>query len=293
VTAAKWESYIPPTAKVRATLDAAFNEGGARAAAATAKASAGAFRATAGSAAGIIRGRIMPDIPFTQDFENFEINQVTLADGVTVKPLVAPPPSPPGAVPAPAAATAEEAAAGSRFAYPPLPWIGGRFKWEVREMDGNKVLAKTLTPVFFQRAMTFIGSPDMKNYTMQADVMTDGNRRLKSEVGVINQRYLITLKGNSNEIEVSSNQERLKVAAPFPISAKQWYTLKTRVDVNDDGSGVIRGKAWPKGEAEPAAWTIEVPHRNAHRQGSPGLFGFALQGKQPVYVDNVKVTPSE
>ena len=293
VTAAKWESYIPPTAKVRATLDAAFNEAGALAAAATAKASAGAFRATAGSAAGIIRGRIMPDIPFAQDFENFEINQVTLADGVTVKPLVAPPPSPPGAVPAPAAATAEEAAAGSRFAYPPLPWIGGRFKWEVREMDGNKVLAKTLTPVFFQRAMTFIGSPDMKNYTMQADVMTDGNRRLKSEVGVINQRYLITLKGNSNEIEVSSNQERLKVAAPFPISAKQWYTLKTRVDVNDDGSGVIRGKAWPKGEAEPAAWTIEVPHRNAHRQGSPGLFGFALQGKQPVYVDNVKVTPSE
>jgi len=28
----------------------------------------------------------------------------------------------------------EEAA----FAYPPLPWIGARFKFEVREKDGTK-----------------------------------------------------------------------------------------------------------------------------------------------------------
>ena len=288
----KWESFIPPTAKVRATLDATFNDKGELAAAATAKASAGAFKGTSGTAFGIVRGRVMPDIPFKQDFEKFEMNQVLLPDMLTAKPLVAPPPAPPGAVPAPLPATPEEVASGIKFAYPPLPWIGGRFKWDIREMDGNKVLVKTLAPVFFQRAMTFIGSPDMKNYTVQADVMTDGNRRMKSEVGVINQRYLITLKGNSNEIEVSSNQERLKVAAPFPIAAKQWYTLKTRVDLAADGSGVIKGKAWPKGEPEPDKWTIEVPHKNAHQQGSPGLFGFALQGKQPVYMDNISVTPN-
>ena len=288
----KWESFIPPTARVRATLDATFNDKGELAAAATAKASAGAFKGTSGTAFGIVRGRVMPDIPFTQDFEKFDLNYALLADGLTAKPLVAPPPSPPGAVPAPVPATAEEVAGGIKFAYPPLPWIGGRFKWDIREIDGNKVLVKTLAPVFFQRAFTFIGSPEMKNYVVQADMMTDGNRRMKSEVGVINQRYLITLKGNSNEIEVSSNQERLKVAAPFTIAAKQWYTLKTRVDLNADGSGIIRGKAWTKGEPEPDKWTIEVPHKNAHQQGSPGLFGFALQGKQPVYMDNISVTPN-
>lgn len=37
---------------------------------------------------------------------------------------------------------------------------------------------------------------------------------------------------------------------------------------------------------------IEVPHKNAHQQGSPGLFGFALQGKMPVYMDNISVTPN-
>ena len=79
-------------------------------------------------------------------------------------------------------------------------------------MDGNKVLAKTLNNIFFQRATSFIGTPDMNNYTMQADVMTDGNRRMKSEVGLINQRYLIALQGNANEIDVSSNQERLKAS---------------------------------------------------------------------------------
>ena len=296
VTDAKWASFIPPTAKVRATLDAAFNDKGELAAGPEAKASAGAFKGTSGEAFGIVRGRVMPAIPFTENFDNMAINQVTLADGVTVKPLVAPPapatPLPAGAPPAPVAATAEEAAAGVKFAYPPLPWIGGRFKWEIRELDGNKVLAKTLSPVFFQRAMTFIGSEDMKDYVVQADVMTHGNRRMKSEVGVINQRYLITLKGNSNEIEVSSNQERLKVAAPFTIAAGQWYTLKTRVDRNADGSGIIRAKAWAKGQPEPDKWTIEVPHAKAHTQGSPGLFGFALQGKQPVFVDNISVTPA-
>ena len=45
-----------------------------------------------------------------------------------------------------------------KFAYPPLPWIGARFKWEIREMDGNKVLAKTLNNIFFQRAISFIGN---------------------------------------------------------------------------------------------------------------------------------------
>ncbi len=284
----KWESFIPPTAKVRATLDASFNEKGELAAGVAAKASAGAFKGTSGEASGIVRGRLMPAIPFSEDFEKFALNQVTLADGITVKPLLAPA-GPAGPVPV-VLATPEEVASGAKFAYPPLPWIGGRFKWEVREMDGQKVLAKTLTPVFFQRAMTFIGSEDMKDYIVQADVMTDGNRRMKSEVGVINQRYLITLKGNSGELEVSSNQERLKVATPFPISAREWYTLKTQVDRNADGSGTIRAKAWPKGAPEPEKWTIEVPHLHAHAQGSPGLFGFALQGKQAVYIDNVSVT---
>jgi hypothetical protein len=202
-------------------------------------------------------------LPLREDFEGFELSNTTTN---AVEPPTA-------------------------YAYPPLPWIGARFRFEVREVDGTRALTKTIDNKFFQRATTFIGRADSRNYTIQADVRSEGSRRKMSEVGIINQRYLIVLKGNSQEIEVNSNQERLKVAAPFRWSPNAWYTLKARVDVAADGSGVVRAKAWPRGEPEPAPWTIEVPHRTAHREGAPGLFGFSPQ-EMRVFLDNLVVTPN-
>jgi outer membrane protein assembly factor BamB len=258
----KWETFIPPTAKVKSTMDAAFDASGKLVAKPEAKQSAGAFKATSGKLTGIIRGRVLPSLPLVQDFESF-----TLAEDPALNP-------------------------GVNFAYPPLPWIGARLKFEVRDVAGTKALYKTLQPVFFQRGTAFIGSPDMSNYTIEADVMLDVKKRTKGEVGLINQRYVIMLNGNAGEIEVNSNHERLKVAREFELQAKTWYHLATRVDIAADGSGVVRAKAWKKEESEPAQWTIEVPHKNAHKQGAPGLFGFALQGQAPVYIDNIKVSPN-
>jgi hypothetical protein len=113
-------------------------------------------------------------------------------------------------------------------------------------------------------------------------------------VGIINQRYLIVLKGNDQKLEVNSNLERLRVAATedapnFKWSPNVWYRLKARVDMNADGSGVVRAKAWKRDETEPEKWTLEVPHKTAHQSGCPGLFGFAPQD-QRVFIDNVSVT---
>jgi len=175
------------------------------------------------------------------------------------------------------------------FAYPPLPWIGARVKFEVREVQGAKALTKTIDNKFFQRAFVFIGDPALKGYTIQADVMSDGNRRKMSDVGVINQRYLAVLKGNEQKIEISSNQELFRFSAPFKWSPNAWYQIKARVDVASDGSGTIRAKAWQRDEPEPEAWTLEVPHRRVNTHGSPGLFGFSPQ-EMRVYLDNVSVT---
>ena len=109
-----------------------------------------------------------------------------------------------------------------------------------------------------------------------------------SDVGLINQRYLILLKGNDQKLEINSNQERLRVAQDFTWQPNVWYRLKARVDLSRDGEGVVRAKAWKKGEPEPEKWTIEVPHKTAHQNGSPGLFGFSPQDMR-VYVDNVRV----
>jgi len=256
-----WEPFIPPTAKVKSTMKAAVNDAGQLVAAPDPVPSAGMLQASLGDLHGYLRGRILPNLPLKEDFEEFALTETNAAEGAS-------------------------------FAYPPLSWIGARFKFEVRERDGNKVFAKTIDNKFFQRAQVFIGHPDMKNYTVEADVLSDGNKRKMSDVGVINQRYVILLKGNEQKLEVNSNLERLRVAVPFKWVPNEWYHLKTRVDIAADGTGTVRAKAWKRGEPEPAAWTIEVPHRTAHRSGSPGLFGFAPQDMR-VYIDNITVTPNE
>ncbi len=262
VTGAKWARYIPPTAKVKAEMDGNFT-GDTLMVAQGAKISAGAFQATATvdgkELKADIRGRVLPNLPLSENFEEVNLTEDNATDGV-------------------------------KFAYPPLPWIGARFKWEVRDLDGNKVLAKTLDNVFLQRATAFIGTPDMKNYTIEADVMSEGTRRNMSIVGLVNQRYNISLVGNWQTLEVTSNADRIKVSAPFKWLPKVWYHLKTRVDVAKDGSGIVRAKAWKKGDPEPEAWTLEVPHKHANLEGSPGLFSFALQSQYRTYHDNIVVT---
>ena len=155
------------------------------------------------------------------------------------------------------------------------------------------MLRKTLNRLLFQRATTFIGPHDLDSYTLEADLMSEGNRRGMSTVGLINQRYIIALKGNWQQLEVSSNFDRLQVAVPFQWKAGVWYRLKTRVDLAPDGSGIIRAKAWEKGKPEPKEWTLEVPHKHAHRNGAPGLFGFSPQAQFPVYLDNLWIRQND
>ena len=263
VKSLQWTPYIPPTALVKATMDGTFNANGELTVAENARKSAGAFEAKLDGLKGYIRGRVLPHLPLREDFESVDLSNTTTNN-------VEPP---------------------TRFAYPPLPWIGARFRFEVREIDGTKALTKTIDNKLFQRGTAFIGDADMRNYTVQADVRSEGTPRKMSEVGVVNQRYIIFLKGNAQQLEVNSNQERLKVAVPFRWKPNAWYTIKARVDLADDGTGVVRAKAWPRADAEPEAWTIEVPHKSAHRQGSPGVFGFSPQDMR-VFLDNIVVTPN-
>lgn len=257
-TELQWASYVPPTARVKSVMNGAFSAAGELVAGTEPVASAGAFQAVSGDLKGYTRGRVVPNPPFAQDFETTELSS---ADPE-----------------------------GTPYGFPPLPWIGARFKFDIREKDGSKVMAKTVDNKFFQRAMVFIGGPELKDYVMEADVMSEGNRRKMSEVGVINQRYVIALKGNEQKIEVNSNQERLRVARDFKWSPNAWYRLKTQVDRQADGSAVIRAKAWKRGDPEPDLWNIEVPHRTAHASGAPGLFGFSPQDMK-VFIDNISVRP--
>jgi outer membrane protein assembly factor BamB len=256
----KWASFIPPTARVKSSMKGSFNAQGQLVADADQSPSAGAFEATVGNLKGYMRGRILPYLPIQQDLEKFTLTETNVSDG-------------------------------GLYSYPPLPWIGARFKMEVRELEGNKVLAKAIDNMFFQRATVFIGEASTKDYTIEADIMSEGNARNMSEVGLVNQRYYIVLKGSAKKLEVTSTQALFTQSVDFPAQPNVWYHMKTRVDAAADGTGVIRAKVWKKGEAEPDKWTIEVPQKHIHESGSPGLFSFALASKR-AYIDNIKVTPN-
>jgi hypothetical protein len=109
---------------------------------------------------------------------------------------------------------------------------------------------------------------------------------------LVNQRYLIALVGNWRILEVSSNHDRLKQSVPFNVKPNTWYTLKTKVKDNGDGSGVVMAKAWIRGEAEPDAWTIEVPVDKLHPKGAPAIYALSPQAQKRVYLDNLKINPN-
>ena len=179
---------------------------------------------------------------------------------------------------------------GMAVAPPPPIWLGAGPKWHIMKEGDGQAIANRLEVVLWQRTMNFMGKPSMHSYTFSADVMTDGTRRVMSTVGLVNQRYLITLAANRRILEISSNHERLKESVPFPVKPKTWYHLKTRVDTHPDGSGVVLARAWEKGSEEPSDWTIQVELDKVHRQGAPGVYAFSPQSLKRVFIDNLALT---
>jgi outer membrane protein assembly factor BamB len=228
-----------------------------------ARPAASVIKAEAAGLTAEARLRTVPALPYSEDFESVTLDQPSV-----------------------------DAPAEQRFGAAPSFWFG-RVKWDVREKDGSKVLARVVDNPLFQRTISHFGDADDSNYTVRADVLVEGNRRGMTTVGLINQRYLIQLRGNYQDIEVASNFESLKVSAPFAFEADKWYTLETRVDLQPDGSGIVRARCWPRGEEPPSAWTIEVPHAHPHRNGAAGVYGFTPMSRYKVYVDNLQVTPNE
>ena len=257
---AEWEAFVPPTAKVKAKVDATF-EGDTLVAGPGAKLSAGAFKASVDGMTATTRGRVIAGLGYNADFEGTPLPMKN-ADGEAVN-------------------------------FPPLPWLGARIKWHVLKHDGSQVIANRLDNVLFQRTMNFFGDPELSNYVLEADVATDGNRRVMSTIGLVNQRYLITLDGNRRILEVSSNHERVKESVKFVMRPNTWYHLKTNVVRGQDGKGVVRAKAWLREQPEPAEWTIEVKLDDVHEKGAPGIFAFSPQVQKRVYIDNIKLSAAE
>jgi hypothetical protein len=171
----------------------------------------------------------------------------------------------------------------------PPDWTNATMKFIVREVNGNKVLVKTTEgSSLLSRARAYFGPSDLSNYTVEADVSATQKRRQQGDAGVIAQRYVLTLYGNSQSLHIEPWQPETArtVKIPFAWKPDTWYRMKLSVENLPDGKVRARGKVWAAGEAEPAAWMIERIDPIPNRQGAPGIFGNALA---EISFDNIKV----
>lgn len=82
------------------------------------------------------------------------------------------------------------------------------------------------------------------------------------------------------------------VKVEFPWKPDTWYTMKLEVQSMGGGKVRARGKVWAKGTAEPAAWQIERVDPIGSTKGAPGLYADAPSapgGGSEIYYDNIKV----
>jgi outer membrane protein assembly factor BamB len=170
---------------------------------------------------------------------------------------------------------------------PPPGWIHATGRYTVRDLGGSKGLFRAADNSVARRVRTMIGATSSSNYTVEADVRASQRRRQMGDAGVIAQRYVLVLFGNSQHAELHPWQaaDEMTVRAPFPWKPDTWYHLKLRVETLPEGTRV-QAKAWPTGEPEPDAWLLEKLDPIGHREGSPGLYSDA---GSDIMFDNIRV----
>ena len=220
-------------------------------------AQAGLVKASIGALSGAARVRVIPDLPWTFDFE----------DGREV---------------------------------PPPQWANATNKFAVRDLEGSKVLVKLAENpfAFAKRCRPFFGGTEYSNYTIEADLRAMERRRQMGDIGLVAQRYELVLFGTHQRLELQPWQPETQRTTRIEFAWRKdtWYTMKLEVQSLGGGRVRARGKVWPKGEAEPARWTIERVDPIGNLKGSPGLYADAPSqagGGSELYYDNIKVYPNQ
>lgn len=176
----------------------------------------------------------------------------------------------------------------------PAPWIGMQYRHQPRVVENNPVIVKITTIPLGTRSQGWMGPPDLHDCTIQADVQCNSAAGKFADMGLINQRYTLDMMGTEQQLQIRSwtSRRELRFAKNEPFVWKQnvWYTLKFRAE-NKDGQAVLKGKAWVRGQPEPAKWTIEAADATPNVQGSPGLFGRSNEAE--IFIDNVQVYPNQ
>ena len=154
----------------------------------------------------------------------------------------------------------------------------------------------------FARMRNYMMPPLEQGYTVQSDMYgASKKRRFWPDMGLINSRYNMILMGTTRKPALRlvswDPMPRIQKDVPFDWKPDTWYTMKMVYSIKD-GKGWVRGKVWPRGGQEPEAWSIEVMDPSPNTGGSPALYAYsvAISETSPgteVFFDNVHVTKNK
>ena len=80
---------------------------------------------------------------------------------------------------------------------------------------------------------------------------------------------------------------------PLVRSGGVWSSVSVPRLSGSSGGGFVRAKLWPRGQPEPAAWTIEIRRDRLHQHGAPAVYAFSPQSMKRVFIDNLSITANE
>jgi len=169
----------------------------------------------------------------------------------------------------------------------PRQWIGANRIYLAGTRDEAKVLVKAPRGRGLNRTFLYMGPSWLNNYTVEAEVLGEGTKRRRPDIGLINSGYILDMIGAKNQLEIRSWTAELRMAkqVPFEFEPLVWYRMKMRVE-SDDKKATIYGKVWKKSDPEPEGWTIAVEDPHPIASGTPGLLGYSPVN---LYYDNVSV----
>jgi outer membrane protein assembly factor BamB len=249
------ERTVLPAAYTAKGLAGTFDEDGLFHAAKTNVMQAGTVTATAGALSASARVRIIPRLPYREDFESMPAGD-----------------APPGYIT-------------SKLKAQVMELDGGKVL--------RKMADRPAPP--FARLRCYMMPPLPDGYTVKADILgVSKKKRFVPDIGLINCRYLLILTGSSERTPTLrlvswAPIPRIQKDVEFPWDPDTWYAVKLSV-----AEGVVRGKVWPRGEDEPDAWSIEMTDPSPNREGSPGLYAYSVgitsksKGTEVLF-DNVEI----
>ena len=197
---------------------------------------AGEIRATVGGVTGAARARVIPPLPWSEDFENWPVDQtpphwINTSGKFVIRQLE-----------------------GSNKVLVKL--ADNPFTRRARAFNGpSDWKSYTVQADFFGN---------------------EKRRQLGDAGVVAQRYELVLFGSHQRlEIQSWQPERARVVSVPYAWKANTWYRMKLRVEPTSDGKVKALGKVWPVADPEPQAWTIEKIDPIPNLTGSPGLYADA------------------